>query len=369
MIAVGTSLGRSCPSCGLPLWARADGSATCSNQCGPDAPARVERIDFADAAPACVRCVWLEAAERAAIEDRPAPDEVTEPCSCPEHAIDVLHVAPAAFRCKPQIGEPLRLTWDELAVRLMRPTIGTDKASAGAWSPARYRGNVRQKNAIECVHALVIDVDEAGDVERVAAVLASGGYRAIVHETFTSTSDAPRCRPVLALSRPIDAPTYEAVHRIVRAHLAAAGVVADEAAKDSSRVSYWPVRRAGASYGFRVLDGRPLDVDAVLAAQPPEPERPKRDRVERDDADPADPAYRAGALVSAALEVATASAGDRHGTLCREAYSLARPELGFTETEVLCALLPAFVTAAGEARTGEGKRAIRDCYRAGRRAA
>ena len=280
-----------------------------------------------------------------------------------ETPLDVLFVSPERFRCSPQIGVRIGMSWTELAHWLRAPTVGAAKDEAGAWSPALYQGNVRRKSELVHACALVVDVDQAGDVDLVAEALA--GYRAIVHETFSSTADAPRCRLVLDLTEAIDAPTYEGAHAIVRAHLLEVGIVGDEGAKDASRVSYSPVRRAGCGYRFRQLEGRPFDARACLAAQPPPPPRaaPRMPAPEHRDG------YVRAALRHAAEAVSSASEGGRHVALSREAYKLARLELGLDERQIVGALLPAFVAAAGERREWEGRRTIRDAVWARQRAA
>jgi hypothetical protein len=273
--------------------------------------------------------------------------------------LDVLFLSPARFRAKPQVGVACVMTWRELARYLSRPTVGDAKDKAGAWSPALYRANVRRKTALMRAHAIVVDVDDAGDVDRVADALSA--YQAIVHATFSSTVEAPRCRIVLALAEPIDANAYERTHAVVRTHLRAAGILADDGAKDASRVSYAPVVRPGAVYRFREVDGSPLDARAVLTKQPPAPMRaPPRflPAPERGDA------YVRAALRRAASNVATSDPGGRHHALLREAFALARFSLSHEEIER--ALLPAFVTTAGEARQREGERTIRDAVRARR---
>jgi hypothetical protein len=250
------------------------------------------------------------------------------------------------------------MTWHELAGYLSRPIIGDAKNAAGAWSPARYTDNVRRKSSLESIGALVVDVDENGDVDRLADLF--DRYDAVVHETFSSTPDAPRCRVVLRLASAIDAPTYEKLHALARAHLAACGVTADDGAKDASRLSYAPVRRPGTGYRFRQINGGPLDALAVIAAQPlPTPKQKARppSPTTRD-------AYARGALRRAAIAVSSATPGMRHLTLCREAYSLAR--LGLDEPVIEGALLHVFVGAAGEGRRREGTRTICDAVRARR---
>jgi hypothetical protein len=311
----------------------------------------------------CPACVAFDAAERAALEGREMPAHTLFDCTCAEHEFDVLFISPERFRATPQVGTPRTMTWLELAMYLSRPSLGNAKDAAGAWSPALYERNIRRKSALVHACALVVDVDQAGDVDLVAEALAD--YRALVHETFSSTTDAPRCRLVLPLAQAIDASTYEAAHKIVRAHLLEVGVIADEGAKDASRVSYAPVRRAGDTYRFRKLEGRPFDARACLAAQPPPPPRsaPRLPASEHRDG------YVRAALRYAADAVSSASEGGRHFALSREAYKLARRELGLDEAQIVGALLPAFVAAAGERREWEGLRTIRDAVQARQRAA
>jgi hypothetical protein len=273
----------------------------------------------------------------------------------------VLALNPEQWRQTPQTGTPCTMSWPMVRAWLSRPSWGDAKDVAGAWSPAKYKGNVRRKSAIEHVSMLVVDVDEAGDVDRVAGELA--GYRAVVHETFSSSPEGPRCRVVLPLAAPVDATTYERTHAVVRAHLHAIGIEADDGAKDASRASYVPVRRPGTGYRFRVCDGRPLDASAVLAAQPVAPRRSEFRPVLPENRD----RYIRGALCRAAEDVARASAGGRHHELSRQAWSLAR--LGLDEHEIMSALLPAWVVAAGDSRRREGERTIFDACKARRGAA
>jgi hypothetical protein len=278
-----------------------------------------------------------------------------------EATLDVLFVPPWRFHGRPQVGIALHFTWREFAHWLSQPTIGEAKDVAGAWSPALYHDEVRRKAALVRAHALVVDVDDNGDVDRVADVLSR--YRAIVHSTFSATPEAPRCRLVLALTEAVDAATYEAAHAVVRKHLRAGGIVADEGAKDASRVSYVPVVRAAHTYRYRLLDGAALDARSMLAAQPPPPAHvaPRPPTPEHADA------YVRAALRRAADSVAGSSPGTRHYALSREAFTLAR--LGVSDMEIEHALLPAFIASAGEGRGREGVRTIRDAIRARRGAA
>jgi hypothetical protein len=253
-----------------------------------------------------------------------------------DRLLDILYVGPARFRRSPQVGVPCQRTWRQLADGLSRANTGDSKDVAGAWSPARYRGDVRRKDHLVSIGALVVDVDDGGDVGR--AALAVQRYRAVVHETFSSTAAAPRCRIVLALVEPINAETYEKVHAVVRAHLRASAFDADEAAKDASRLSYLPVRRPGDGYGFAETDGAPLNAAGVLAAQPAHRGTwlpPRNDR---------GGAYACGALRRAAQAVAAAREGARNVTLNRETYCLARLD-GIDSATIEATMLDAALAA------------------------
>ncbi len=277
-------------------------------------------------------------------------------CTCDEPAMGILFVSPQRFKASPQVGTHVTMSWREFGMYLSRPSIGEEKAEAGAYSPAVYEGNVRRKASLVRIWALIVDIDENGDVDNVADALSR--YSAIVHETFSSTNDAPRCRIVLELAEDINAATYETAHKIIRSRLRSAGIVADEGAKDASRLSYAPCRREGAGYRFRANEGEQLDACALIAAQPPPPPRPPVRVVAPEHRD----VYVRGALRKAAEAVSGASEGERHYMLCKEAFALAR--LGLSDSEIESALLPAFVAAAGERRQHEGIRTIRDATRA-----
>lgn len=289
--------------------------------------------------------------EEWAIRREPPPDE----------RFDLLMISRGAFHRSPQIGKPWRATWTELVAFLSKPMIAEAKDAAGGYACGVYRENRRRKADLVSTSLLVVDVDEGGDVARIASAVAK--YRAIVHETFSSTPEAPRCRLLLALDGGGGAATYDRIHAVVRRELRNLGATPDEGAKDPCRFSYAPVRRPGVGYRFRAFDGRPIDVARLLAANPPPPPRasgplPRAEHADR---------YKRAALQRAADALAGASVGDRHALLNREAHGLARLDL--SEAEIANALLPAAVASMGEARRREIERTIRDAVRARRGAA
>jgi hypothetical protein len=154
----------------------------------------------------CARCAAFDEAERSAIERRELPEHGLA-CDCEsesaEPLLDVLLVPPERFRRSPQVGIPCRLGWAELAAYLARPTVSNTKDAAGAWSAARYRDNVRRKGNLVHACALVMDVDQGGDVDRVAALRSLQGVSPPSQPKNREAS--PRqCSPV----RPIVSPAY-----------------------------------------------------------------------------------------------------------------------------------------------------------------
>ena len=277
--------------------------------------------------------------------------------SAHERQVDALYISPEAFRRSPQVGVPCVMPWSSFALYLSRPTPGEDKGAVGGYAFGRYRENTRRKGNLIAIGAVSLDFDSSG-VELVAPALAR--YAAILHETYSSTEEAPRCRAVVLLADPIDLATYDALHAVMRARLRAGGLPPDEGAKDASRLSYSPVRRPGARYASRATEGKPLDALEVLAAQPLTPQRSAPILIAPEHAD----RYTAGALRRAAEAVLRATPSERHHALCRESWSLAR--LALSDDAIRDALLGPAVHAMGEPRRREAERTIADALRARR---
>jgi hypothetical protein len=291
---------------------------------------------------------------------------------CEEREVDVLLVDdPEVYKRerRPMIGRALRVPWWNLRTWLSRPIVpymvtgdhDRDKARAGAWTPARFKGNRKLKANLVHAGALLVDVDEAGDVDRVAAAVAR--YQAIVHSTYKSTPAAPRCRLVLLLAEPLDADTYERTWRVVTAHLTARGFGVDPSGKDAGHLGFLPCVRPGAEYRFAVTDGVPIDGRAVIAVQSPPPSpAPRRPAPRLSDPKRAD-AYAHAALRRAAEAVATAGEGTRNDTLNKETYGIARLD-GIDDETIEATMLDAAL-AAGLAEL-EARRTIASAISAGR---
>ena len=253
-------------------------------------------------------------------------------------------------------GHRLAWSWRELLLALVRDLSVPHSDRNFGWSPALFAGDRRGGEHVEAVTALCLDYD-SGEQDLDAVCAAWGEWRGLVHSSKGHTPEAPRLRVVLPLASPTDA----AGHARLAAWAIERQPMLDRHARDASRFWWWPSTTSGVAC-HRWLRGRLLRVSDAPEPPPRPPPRPIEPGTVTD-------RYAAGALRRAVDNVISASIGDRHGTLCREAYSLARLVVagGLTEGDVTDALIDAAL-AAGKPE-GEAVRAVRDGLRAGSRRA
>jgi hypothetical protein len=274
--------------------------------------------------------------------------------------------APEKLLRTPQVGAHIPETWAGFLRWVSAPVVAVTKDAEGGFTLATLLGGVRRKANVVSVTALALDHDE-GSTNAAAAHEAVGLYAHVVFTTHSHTPERPRWRAVIPFDRPVSGAEYEAIYRFAVAVLVKDGVVLDETTKDPCRLWYVPaVRFRGAPFEVHIGEGRPLRVDLMLEsiakAKAREPKRPPPAAVLDEHRD----RYVRGAIRSGEQAVASASEGSRHLVLSQQAYGLARPALHLSEAQVMGALLPAFIHAAGERRAHEGERTIRDAYRARR---
>jgi hypothetical protein len=351
-------------------------------------PGTEEGLDAEDAIAAIVEHVQPEhnakrgAACDCASETGPGPFSETPSDVAPDVSstpVAILYYVPAALYVTPQppytirkgaVGRVVAGTWGDFCRWLARsvetdPALDPDlaKRAAGAWVGGTWASPVRTNARCQgfvSTTLLIVDVD-GGDPQAMARALHK--YAACIHSTAKYTPTCPRCRVVILCSRPItSAKDYPIVHKAVRDYLKSRGFIVDEGAHDVGRLNFLPMHAPGIKPVHVVTDGKPLDVDRLLAvAQQPEVRRsaprPSGTR---------SPGYIAKALANEAERVLDARSGDRHNQNYRSAASLARLELGLDDEVILGALLPAAEHADPDEDPAELERTIRDGIRAGR---
>lgn len=161
-----------------------------------------------------------------------------------------------------------------------------------AWSPAVYPpGLPRQKQFVEEIALLVVDLDHLSDDQLAAALVPLAVYQRILHASHSDRpagstictcgsepgalhgQDCPsrvdRCvRAIIPLSRPV---TRDEWPRFWPTAMAFLKQPADPSTCDANRLYYLPSRPGDASsYYFESHDGIALEVEAILAMAPPD---------------------------------------------------------------------------------------------------
>jgi predicted P-loop ATPase len=146
-----------------------------------------------------------------------------------------------------------------------------DKFDVPLWSGHVLREGTRRENAnVESVSIITLDFDENAAIEDVDWVF--GDFHRLLHTTWQHTPQAPRCRLVLPLRRPVSAAEFEKVMEWAVAHARENGLKPDSKCYDPARFLFLPSCPPGAenTYKYIYTDSSdplcaPLDPDSVIA--------------------------------------------------------------------------------------------------------
>lgn len=174
---------------------------------------------------------------------------------------------------------------------------------------------------VVAVSALALDFDDDGAVDRVANLLRAAGLAGVVFSTWSSKSEAPRCRAVVPYSAPVTGETHRIVAKFVTARYGADGACVDPARLNYASAS--PNAEAAADARAVVVEGLALDGEALAAqASAPLAGRPARKKLNVDlDYAPDFPKVSAHAVADGCPQIAqfrkTGYAGKDHfGAWC-----------------------------------------------------
>lgn len=160
-------------------------------------------------------------------------------------------------------------TYRELIEDLRTPFPRTvEKVKVPLWSPATFVGDYRNADNVEAVHAIGFDVDVAPVPPAEALRACVEKHRGFFHSSSSALATSPRWRLVLFCSRPVTAAEYRRVWRALEREF---NFSVGQEAKDASRAWFLPHQGQDSSFIFEELTGSPVDVDALLATEPPEP--------------------------------------------------------------------------------------------------
>lgn len=141
----------------------------------------------------------------------------------------------------------------------LRPTpVLHDKKDTAACT-----GLHRNKNAIVSRSAITLDVDHAQPGFADTFEMVWGGA-AILHTTWKSTPEEPRYRVIIPLDREIAPDEYVVAAETIMTQLGKEFF--DPGSSQPERYMFRPSAQSPERYDCRVLDGPPIQVDALLAA-------------------------------------------------------------------------------------------------------
>ena len=154
------------------------------------------------------------------------------------------------------------LSWPALAttLRRFRPVSGDKRhrlRAAPLWSPVELREPRRASSCVATVCALVLDYDDAAALTLSEALARWEGLERVGYTTWSHRSDAPRCRVVLPLTRPIAGDQWADLYRAI---LTDQGQGADPQCCDPSRAYYLPAIGAGGPHESAHVAGDWLDL-------------------------------------------------------------------------------------------------------------
>jgi hypothetical protein len=191
-------------------------------------------------------------------------------------------------------GEQRSFDWRGLVALLTTPVVLADDAKAGlqlpTWSPAVFRGVRCLEHATE-VGLLVLDYD-ARKPKVGPPLLAPDPWTIhrrwshwphIVHTTWSHLPDAPRCRVVVPLARPVPARAWPSAWSWAHQR----DPFPDASCKDASRAYYLPAVPASRPHWSCIVqpDGAYLELGSNMPNQRSTPSRQyrRRDRPDHDE--------------------------------------------------------------------------------------
>lgn len=169
------------------------------------------------------------------------------------------------------------VTWKEFTERLSR-TERTNETQAeykalpksrqdeikdvGGFVAGHLKNGQRGTGKVECRSMITLDADFA-EPDFCDSVEMFAEYSYIIYSTHKHTTDKPRLRLIVPLSRAVTAEEYEAAARRLADSLGIEQF--DDTTYQPHRLMYYPSTSTDGEYVFRHAERKPLDVDRLLA--------------------------------------------------------------------------------------------------------
>ena len=169
------------------------------------------------------------------------------------------------------------VTFDELINRLKTTTVTPETMGefrnlpkskqdnikdVGGFVGGRLKNGIRRRDKVECRSLLTLDADYATP-DFCESIDLFANYSYIIYSTHKHTTEKPRLRLVIPLSRNCTAEEYEAVARKIADEIGIDQF--DDTTYQPQRLMYWSSTSIDGEYVFKYSVRNPIDVDGVLA--------------------------------------------------------------------------------------------------------
>jgi predicted P-loop ATPase len=146
------------------------------------------------------------------------------------------------------------------------PKAERDRAKdKGGYVGGQLRGNRRKRENVISRSMLTCDVDNA-EADFINKFYDECKYAAAVYTTHGHTSEAPRVRIIIPMTRDVTSDEYVAIARYFAQEWGIDQF--DECSYRPHQLMYWPTTPSNGEYIFKRIDGEWLDPDIFLAAHP-----------------------------------------------------------------------------------------------------
>lgn len=137
-----------------------------------------------------------------------------------------------------------------------------DIKDVGGFVLGKLKGGRRKKDCVEFRSGLTLDMDYATEdiLEQLEMLY---GFRCLIYSTHKHTTEKPRLRLIIPLSRTVTPDEYAAVARKVAKDIGME--LFDDTTYEPSRLMYWPSTSSDGEFVFRDIPGMILNPDEVLA--------------------------------------------------------------------------------------------------------
>ena len=131
----------------------------------------------------------------------------------------------------------------------------------GGFVMGRLKNGRRKKDCVISRSAITLDMDYAKN-EAVEELELLGPYLCYIYSTHKHTSEKPRLRLIIPLSREVSPDEYIAISRMVASDIGME--LFDDTTYEPSRLMYWPSTSSDGDFFFDEIEGDILNPDEVL---------------------------------------------------------------------------------------------------------